>query len=328
MGCGSSSLKRELAEEDEEIDNLQDLLNAVESTWELFGKLVDNPSDKRFWPTFTRLVRLLRKQAACTKMTEPLDVCLPFLEMLTKENVAPGCGTPTYLWALSTMGQVKLERFSISNEQNDVDDAIKYLLLHAEISQRTDLDVSVPLSEALKASYEKNDPSEVLDNKYVLQSIWPKIKDAKIGPSALRYLGFQWRAQYMQQGDLFSLLACRAATRAFIFAPESKNEDVEAALQDLIEVDMTVYFTLPNNTEFPDVALPSRVASKAEETAAETFDSSLTRKGDVVDQTTLYTPLDSRQIRIVELEAGEYHAPIRCRATVASLDLHPTFDAS
>jgi hypothetical protein len=331
MGCGSSSLKRELAEEaekDEEIDNIQDLLSAVESTWELFGKLANNPSDKRFWPTFTRLVRLFRKQSEWTQSTTPLDACIPFLEMLTKDSVAPGCGTPRYLWSLSTMGQVKLERFRISNESNDVDDAINYFVLHAEISQRTDLDVTVPLSDALKASYEKNDTSEVLEHEYILQSIWPKVKDAKVGSYAFRYLSFLWRVQYMQRGDVFSLLACRAVTRAFIFAPETKEDDLEAALQDLIDIDMAVYFVIPNISEFPDVALPPRVASKAQETAVEMFDSSLTAKGDVVDQMKLYAPLEIRQIRVVELEAGEYNAHIRCRVVVASLNSDPIFDAS
>jgi hypothetical protein len=328
MGCGSSSLKRELAEEDEEIDNPQDLALAIESTWALFGTLVENRTDKRFWPTFTRLVRLLRQQAAWTGNADCLDVCISFLELVTEEKVAPGCGTPSYLWSLSTMGQVKLQRFRISNERKDVDDAVKYLLLYAEISQRTDLDATLPVTEALKASYENIDASEVMDHKYILDNIWPKIKGSKVGSHVFRYLGFLWRAQYMQQGDVFSLLACRVATMAFVFAPGIDDEDASAALEDLVELEMAVYFILPNFREFPDVVLPPRVVSNAPKIVAEKSDSALTRGGHTVDQTTFYTPLRNREIRFVELEAGKYDAPIRCAVVVVPVDSDVTFDAS
>jgi hypothetical protein len=283
----------------------------------------------RYWSIMKTTITLMRKYAALSQQTSSLDQCTNILGVFSSTN---GTALPAevYRWALLTHGEVLYERFGISKEADDLDNSITILLLYAEISQSENLDICVPVARAMKALAESRKPPEINLPVYILNDIWPKLSNTKIGPSVLRYLGFLWKIEYMQTGYYQALMNCIGATSAAdVVYRNTEDECMETNAQDLVKLTMTMYFHPKKGLDLsqPEMALPEWALSETQKPKKDLAfmpDDSQ----DISTRSAIYQSLKPREVRLVEIQSGEFESPICCRMFVAHLDSNPVFEVS
>jgi hypothetical protein len=326
MGCGISTPKPDPSNG---VDTLEFLDPAIDAQYKLFKRYGKRePGSQRFWATFTNLVGLLKKRASVVQHAESLDSCIGILQ----DTVTDNSTTPVavYQWCLLTLGEAKLERFWLLHEKQDIDDAIMYLVRYAVQTEKKDLDIAVPLSQALKASYENSvKPEEMGDYTWILETVWPKVLGTKVGIHAMRCLGFLWRKGYMDTGNIGQLVCCIAATRASYIVTAAELPECEDDIHDLLGLEMKKYFFPMKIVDRTNRVMPQWVTDGLKSTDDTTTDTDTDIcLGVIPGQSPIYRPLEKRQIRLVELQPGESSSPVHGRLMIVSLDSNPTYEVN
>jgi len=324
MGCSSSSEKEEALQLDGPW-TVETLDAAVDAQIDKYSRVKKrHPWDPIAWPTLKNIILLSRRRAEMTQEVGMLDYCSGILRGILQDA---GAEQPLgfYLWVLLTLGEVMQEKFEITTKVEDLDGAVLTLLQFAEMSGSTGLEASVPLARALKTSYE-NRPLKMDGEAYILQTIWPRLEGTAIGIHVMRNLGFFWRLEYTQTGNMGALLSCIEATRATgaVVATMQNPEHIEAVANDLTELMMMTYFHPAKNLTVSQSTMPMDDKGGSEKAQSATA----ILPQDVSRPSWIYQPLQRREIRLVELLPGESGSQICCRIFVGSLDRNPVFEVS
>jgi hypothetical protein len=329
MGCFTSSERAEAVDWDNipwTLENLEVLDAAIDFH---LAKFTATERRRFRWPVYAPLLRtittLLRKRSSLTGRTDSLDQCNLILSVFTTGD---GSGMPAviYLWALLTHGEVLYERFEISHEPEDLDTAITALLRHAEKSQSTDLNTTIPVARAMTALVKSRKPPEMAGYVYILDNVWPRVANTKIGSAVMRYITFLWRLEYMQTGAFEALQSCIEATRAAdIVFRALGDECTETNAQDLAKLTMMMYFHPNKGIDTSELAMPEWTKSGAQSEKTDKPQLAISQNTSSAIAA-IYQPLRNREMRLVEIQPGDSGSSIHCRVFVTSLDSNSVFE--
>jgi hypothetical protein len=331
MGCGFSSPKSAIANGDIEPQTLQEIDYAIDynvAVFRRYGK--KDPNNPRVWIAFIKTAELMRKRGSLLQNAACYDGCIELLQGITEDDAFPS-GSELKNMALHQMSLAKRDRFNLSKDVKDIDEAINYSVQYAKQSQKSDLDTAVALAFMLKTYCETQaEAVDLLMHTWYLENIWPKIATAKIGVESMKYLGYLWRMNYLESGSFGCLQVCNAITLAcFNVSSEVDPAEQEQIFKDLIELEMIAYFFPEKPMDDSDRVMPASL-TQIVQPLKEGYDASeADRQAALSSQEAgIYQSLGHRDIRLLELLPGDFQSPIRCRLLVKSLDANPVFEVS